>query len=192
MKMLTQIQLLIDNVIEPSLSNINIFLALATHPTSGVEVKPLVKLYQTRLSSTHIPQLTSYPWQEFSSEVAKLLTKAKASYPAIRAHLAAQQDSSTAKTDTLTGNLQELAAAANAMQGDNTDALAKKAAHEAALLPRHVIKTVGPNGWERIADAEQWADLLARRSQEVWADGVVNVVVELEVEDTGKGMEEGR
>lgn len=191
--MLTQIQLPTENPTEPSLKNINIFLVLAPHSTSSVKVKPTVKLDQTRLSSTHIPQLTTYPWQDFSREVTKLLTKAKSNYPAIRAHLATH--SSTAKTDTLTDNLQELAAAANAMQGDNTDALAKKSAHEAASLPRHVIKTVGPNGWEYIADAEQWADLLARRGREVWADGVVNVVVELvdvQVEETSEEMEEER
>ncbi|KAH3972333.1 hypothetical protein HBI13_004680 [Parastagonospora nodorum] len=168
-----------DNATRPSLSNINIFLVFAPHLPSGDELKPSVKLDQTRLSSTHIPQLTTYPWQDFASQVTKLLTKAKTSYPAIRARLAMRQGSSTAKTDTLTDNLQELAAAANAMQGDDTDPLAKEPTHEAALLPRHVIKTVGPTGWEYIADAEQWADLLARRSREVWADGVVNVVVEL-------------
>ena len=177
--MLTQTQLPTDNATRPSLSNINIFLVFAPHLPSGDELKPSVKLDQTRLSSTHIPQLTTYPWQDFASQVTKLLTKAKTSYPAIRARLAMRQGSSTAKTDTLTDNLQELAAAANAMQGDDTDPLAKEPTHEAALLPRHVIKTVGPTGWEYIADAEQWADLLARRSREVWADGVVNVVVEL-------------
>lgn len=46
-------------------------------------------------------------------------------------------------------------------------------------LPRYAIKTVGTEGWETIANAQQWSDLLLRRSRDVWADGVVNLVVEL-------------
>jgi len=50
---------------------------------------------------------------------------------------------------------------------------------DATLLPRYVIKTIGLNGWEVIDNAEQWNDLLARRGHEVWADGVINMIVEL-------------
>ena len=50
---------------------------------------------------------------------------------------------------------------------------------DSTWLPRYVIKTVGHNGWEVIENAEQWDDLLSRRGREVWADGVINMVVEL-------------
>ncbi|KAF2823501.1 hypothetical protein CC86DRAFT_372447 [Ophiobolus disseminans] len=51
--------------------------------------------------------------------------------------------------------------------------------HDAALLPRYVIKTIGLNGWEFIENAEQWGDLLLRRGFDIWADGVINLIVEL-------------
>jgi hypothetical protein len=50
---------------------------------------------------------------------------------------------------------------------------------EPTSLPRYTIKTVGPSGWENIDNAEQWTDLLLRRSLEVWTDGVVNMIIEL-------------
>jgi hypothetical protein len=134
-------------------------------------------------------------------------------------------------SDAVTDNLRELAAAANAMQGEHvvtaTDLQGKKPldfkiAHDASpsasqpcgifhqnqpgstslagtettALPRYTIKTVGPSGWEHIENAEQWSDLLLRRGHEVWADGVVNMIVELvdvpaRIEATrGKKLEE--
>lgn len=47
------------------------------------------------------------------------------------------------------------------------------------MLPRHTIKTVGPNGWEIIGNEGQWCDLLARRGHEIWVDGTINLIVEL-------------
>jgi hypothetical protein len=100
-------------------------------------------------------------------------------YPALRE----RSSNSVAAVDSfnhLTDNLRELAAAANAMQGDNVT-IGRHSSHGAVSthLPAHVIKTVGPNGWEVIENAEQWGDLLRRRSLEVWADGIVNMIVEL-------------
>jgi hypothetical protein len=121
---------------------------------------------------------------------------------------------SSDSSDAVTDNLRELAAAANAMQGEHIvtatgsqgqKPLDSKTAHDAppsasqpcgifqqnqltstsfagtgtTALPRYTIKTVGPNGWEHIENVEQWNDLLLRRGHEVWADGVVNMVVEL-------------
>jgi hypothetical protein len=115
----------------------------------------------------------------------------------------------TALPNNLTDNLRELAAAANAIQSDNITSNAETAVNEPTstgivsdpsvlppsqdslaapqppsnpeptLLPRYVIKTVGPSGWEYIKDAEQWKELLSRRSIDIWADGVVNMIVDL-------------
>jgi hypothetical protein len=104
-------------------------------------------------------------------------------------------------TKKLTDDLRELAVAANAMQGENLtsngDELAKKPSSllDETTLPRHVVKTVGPSGWEHVENAEQWNDLLSRRSREVWADGIVNMIVELidvHVEETGKEIAKKR
>jgi hypothetical protein len=115
----------------------------------------------------------------------------------------------TAVPNNFTDNLRELAAAANAMQSDNVissvetppkkpmstnnsgDPSILPPLHDSipasqppsspspTLLPRYVIKTIGPSGWEHIQDTEQWKDLLSRRSLEIWADGVVNIMVDL-------------
>lgn len=137
-----------------------------------------------------------------------LLERAKAKYPAIRENLVQQErrfipPPPVGGTPTLTDSLRNMAAAANAMQGESAatggDAQAKKAALsstspnainstraslnqsdvEVTQLPRYTVKTIGTNGWEVIQDAEQWKDLLLRRGQEVWADGIANMIVEL-------------
>jgi hypothetical protein len=122
----------------------------------------------------------------------------------------------TALPNNLTDNLRELAAAANAIQSDNITGNAETAVNEPTstgmvsdpsvlppsqdslaasqppsnpeptLLPRYVIKTVGPSGWEYIKDAGQWKDLLSRRSVDIWADGVVNMIVDLVDVPTGQ------
>jgi hypothetical protein len=155
-----------------------------------------VKLDQTRLVSGQPYQLVNYSWQQFYSEVIKLLDRAKAGYSAVKKRAVLQKHGSTSslgtkdRSNNLTDNLRELAAAANAMQGDTAAPGVIKCPDETALLPRYVIKTVGLDGWEHVEDAEQWTNLLARRSREVWADGVVNMIVELvDVHTGGKNGE---
>jgi hypothetical protein len=136
-----------------------------------------------------------------------LLERAKARYPAIRENLVQQELRGThpppiGGTPTLTDSLRNMAAAANAMQGDSAPTggcvQAKKPALSSTVpeainptpaslkqsdlevtLPRYVIKTIGPNGWEVIQDPEQWKNLLLQRGQEIWADGIINMIVEL-------------
>jgi hypothetical protein len=150
-----------------------------------------VKLDQTRLVSGQPYELVNYPWQYFFGQVIKLLDRAKARYPAVKKRAVLQKHDSTSslgtkeRSNNLTDNLRELAAAANAMQGDHAAPGITEYPDEAALLPRYVIKTVGLDGWEHVEDAEQWTNLLARRSREIWADGVVNMIVELVDVHTG-------
>ncbi|KAF1841762.1 uncharacterized protein K460DRAFT_255598, partial [Cucurbitaria berberidis CBS 394.84] len=47
------------------------------------------------------------------------------------------------------------------------------------LLPRYIIKTIGPDGWKIIGNAKEWYDMLLEMAFAVWADGVCNVLVEL-------------
>lgn len=46
-------------------------------------------------------------------------------------------------------------------------------------FPRHIIKTIGPNGWSIIETEQDWYNVLRERAFAVWADGVCNVLVEL-------------
>jgi hypothetical protein len=169
-------------------------------------IQPGIKIDQKRITSEGSSRLTSYSWADFQHEVVKLLKKARARYPQIREHILAHQGSSPGGPTTsenpndVTDNLRELAAAANAMQGDNVVAPQQPSTStsqnigslpqaqlssvapvdsEPTSLPRYTVKTVGPSGWEHIENAEQWTDLLLRRSREVWTDGVVNIIIEM-------------
>jgi hypothetical protein len=191
----TNMPLCLNTPSEPSLNNINIFLVLAPQTLSDGTVKPAIKLDQTRIVADQSRYLTKYPWDNFRREVIKLLAGAKARYPGVREHLVLQEHHFSPSTiiggsGIQTDNLRELAAAANAMQGDssitgtdglvpNTTGTIDGTGPETDLLPRYIVKTVGSDGWETIENAEQWSTLLERIGHEVWADGVVNMIVEL-------------
>jgi hypothetical protein len=191
----------------------------ASRTASGVDVKPGVKIDQTRISSEAPTHLANYSWEDFIHEVVTLLKRAKIRYPETcertltHGERSLEGPTSSDGLDTVTDNLRELAAAANAMQGEHVtatdshgqkpqDAKTVNDAHppasrplgvvqqnqlisnsladtETISLPLYIIKTVGPSGWEHIENAEQWSDLLLRRGYEIWADGVVNMIIEL-------------
>jgi hypothetical protein len=50
---------------------------------------------------------------------------------------------------------------------------------ETRSLPRYAIKSVGPQGWRDIRNADDWYSVLREKAFAVWADGVCNVLVEL-------------
>lgn len=50
---------------------------------------------------------------------------------------------------------------------------------ETKSLPRYAIKSVGPQGWRDIRNADDWYSVLREKAFAVWADGVCNVLVEL-------------
>jgi hypothetical protein len=158
---------------EPALSNINIFLVLAPHTLPNGTIKPGVKLDEKRIFPDSLRSLTNYPWTDFLREVVALLKNATHRYPAVREHLVPQAHHLHLPASVIpTDNLRELAAAANAMQGDGVVA-------DGDLLPRYAVKTVGSGGWETVETGDEWDGMLERRGREVWADGVISVVVEL-------------
>jgi hypothetical protein len=191
----TNIPLSLNTPSAPSLNNINIFLVLAPQILSSGTINPTIKLDQKRICSDQSLHLTKYPWDSVRREIIKLLVSAKVRYPGVREHLVLQEHRFYPSTivdgpDIPTDSLRELAAAANAMQGDGsiagTDRLVPSntgvidvTGPETDFLPQYIVKTVGSDGWETIENAEQWSNLLERRGYEVWADGVVNVIVEL-------------
>ncbi|KAH7078984.1 hypothetical protein BKA63DRAFT_409058 [Paraphoma chrysanthemicola] len=172
---------------KPHISNINIFLVLAPRSLDEGSPKSGAKLDEKRIGKKEPSQnLVTYPWSGLVAEIATLLDRATARYPALLQHTAPQdKHSSTLRnvpdsSDHVTDNLQELAAAANAMQGEHAAHVGRDSpVLDSARLPACLIKTVGPTGWEIIDSAEEWNALLQRRGSDVWADGVVNLVVEL-------------
>lgn len=195
---LTSTQLPSHSSEAPRLTNINIFLTLAAHTTSNGVVEAGIKLDQKRILSEHADDLMTYPWGILLRKVVKLLNRAKSKYPAIRnVILTHSVPDPSAETSDPDDSLRELAAAANAMQSDTVATSTEANGHRkdlnptraissspgtdtaASALPRYVIKTVGPDGWETVANSQQWIELLMRRSRDVWSDGVVNLVVEL-------------
>jgi hypothetical protein len=52
-------------------------------------------------------------------------------------------------------------------------------------LARCTMKTIGPDGWEVIGNAEDWYHVLTERAFAVWADGVCNIIVELQDASAG-------
>jgi hypothetical protein len=50
---------------------------------------------------------------------------------------------------------------------------------ETRLLPRYIIKSIGPEGWREIRNADDWYSVLREKAFAVWADGVCNILVEL-------------
>jgi hypothetical protein len=50
---------------------------------------------------------------------------------------------------------------------------------ETKSLPRYAIKSIGPQGWRDVRNADDWYSVLREKAFAVWADGVCNVLVEL-------------
>lgn len=50
---------------------------------------------------------------------------------------------------------------------------------EIRSLPRYTIKSIGPQGWRDVRNADDWYSVLREKAFAVWADGVCNVLVEL-------------
>ncbi|KAL5115944.1 hypothetical protein ACEQ8H_006166 [Pleosporales sp. CAS-2024a] len=186
----------------PNLTNINIFLVLA--PNTGSDdhgARPAVKLDQTRILCQDAQLLIQYPWQQLCCEANKLVDRARERYPALQDRFLQLQTTADHHHHHSDDNLRELAAAANAMQDAGSGPSSSSSSSSSSKLlaldcsssspppppgeetlppPRHcVVKSVGSEGWVKIESAKQWSELLSQRSREVWADGVVNIVVEL-------------
>jgi hypothetical protein len=168
-----------------------------------------IRIGEKRITAEPQAHLAWYDYNSLLRDVIMLLTKAKATYPEIRARAVPQQN------DAGTDNLRGLAAAANALQSEHTQqgpgqpfptiSTARHSfpedasgvpptpvsavnethtfnighGHDAELLPRFVIKSIGPEGWREIRNADDWYSVLREKAFAVWADGVCNVLVEL-------------
>ncbi|KAF1834475.1 hypothetical protein BDW02DRAFT_331240 [Decorospora gaudefroyi] len=187
---------------EPNLSQINIFLVLAS---SGS--KSGTKLDERRIAAEPRAHLAWYDYTDFMKEVHNLLKKAAIKYPNIVAKCVPRESGSG------TENLQGLAAAANALQSEGSRqepgtsddpsaivladvSVATGSPNETMaandhgiiqaernakleLLPHYIVKSLGAEGWRGIRNADDWYSVLRERAFAVWADGVCNVLVEL-------------
>jgi hypothetical protein len=151
--------------------------------------------------------LAWYDYNDFMrGEVIMLLTKAQATYPEIRARAVPQQKD--AGTDNLRGlaaaanALQTehtqhgpspiISTAHHSFLEDTsgvpptpvsavnkTPTFNMGQGHDVELLPRYIVKSIGPEGWREIRNADDWYSVLREKAFAVWADGVCNVLVEL-------------
>lgn len=55
------------------------------------------------------------------------------------------------------------------------------------LLSCCVIKSLGPEGWRQICNADDWCSVLREKAFAVWADGICNVLVEMVKPPTADG-----
>ncbi|CAA9965722.1 hypothetical protein PTMSG1_09081 [Pyrenophora teres f. maculata] len=104
----SSLKLLTDNPIEPHLSQINIFLVLASCGTrSGT------KLDEKRIAAEPRAHLAFYDYIDFTRDVNELLQRAQDKYPELKSVLEFQED------EPGTESLRGLAAAANALQTES-------------------------------------------------------------------------
>jgi hypothetical protein len=169
--------------------HINIFLAHAPDTESLNEYASTSILCERRIHCGMADVPNWYTYESLLHDVMEMLREVKSAFPHIDAHSTAEpyltQPPGVATTgDKVDENLRGIAVAANALQRDDTPAattaLTPVEANKARLLPPHVIKTVGPDGWVIIKDSLQWCKLLLRNANAVWADKVINVVIELD------------
>jgi hypothetical protein len=140
-------------------------------------------------------------------EVVELLKKAKARYPEVRARLHPQSESGSDNLRGLAAAANALQSG-DAHHGpgiipaetiahfsssehtisvpptpisavDNTPMFDMHHESGAELLPRYIVKSIGPEGWREIRNADDWYSVLREKAFAVWADGVCNVLVEL-------------
>ena len=158
------------NAAEPHLTHINIFL---TYVPSNA--KQSIKLDEKRISTTRPAHLTFYNYNAFIEQVAVMIDRAKLLHPSIKVPATGQD----------TESLRDLAAAANALQPDKDKDKDEQQSQASTSTPlptssvRYTVKTIGPSGWHVIDSAEQWYHILTERAFALWADGVCNVIVEL-------------
>lgn len=148
---------------EPHLTNINIFLTYSPSETKTI------KLDERRISTTRPAHLSFYNYTAFIEQVDAMIRRAELLHPSIKNNGAAPVGLSDAES------LRGLAAAANALQPDKDDQHLRS-----STGAKYSVKTVGPNGWHTIDSAQTWYHVLTERAFAMWADGVCNIIVELD------------
>ncbi|KAL1796516.1 hypothetical protein ACET3X_005056 [Alternaria dauci] len=187
---------------EPNLSHINIFLVLAS---SGS--RPGSKLDEKRISAEAQAHLAWYDYNDFMRETVILLKAAKHKYPELKTESVFQDVESG--TDNLRGlaaaanalqtehtqhgTLSSTACLPQHSLADgapsvlptptstlNNSPIVPNDSHQETMsLPRYIIKSIGPQGWRNVRNADDWYSVLREKAFAVWADGVCNVLVEL-------------
>jgi hypothetical protein len=154
------------NATEPHLTNINIFLMYVSSASKRV------KLDEKRISTTRPAHLTFYNYTAFLEQVSSMVTRADLLHPSIKSTPTIQSNES----------LRGLAAAANALQPDKDEHQSQQTATLSGSASRYTVKTIGPTGWQVIDSAESWYHILTERAFATWADGVCNIIVELNID----------
>ncbi|CAN9318261.1 unnamed protein product [Alternaria alternata] len=187
---------------EPNLSHINIFLVL---PSSGS--RPGNKLDEKRITAEAQAHLAWYDYNDFMRETVILLKAAKHKYPELKTENVFQDVEPG--TDNLRGlaaaanALQTEHAQHEALPSttclsqsssadgphsvlpnptstlNNYPIFPNDSHQEIRSLPRYTIKSIGPQGWRDVRNADDWYSVLREKAFAVWADGVCNVLVEL-------------
>lgn len=157
-------------------------------PSSGT--RPGAKLDERRITAEPQAHLARYDYNDFIREVITLLQAAMSNHPHLGPSAAPLQEAGSS-------NLGGLAAAANALQTEHasqasismsrstSEATATEVrVHQTSdadkrLLLCCVIKSLGPEGWRQICNADDWYSVLMEKAFAVWADGVCNVLVEM-------------
>ncbi|KAH6878343.1 hypothetical protein BKA58DRAFT_93524 [Alternaria rosae] len=187
--------------IEPSLSHINIFLVLAS--SSG---RPGIKLDEKRITAEPNAHLAWYDYNDFMREVILLVKAARDRYPELSMSIAAhdvepgtdnlrglaaaanalQTEHALRGTSSSFNGLAQVAMEDNVSNfptptsaTSNHPAFPVDSHAETRSLPRYAIKSIGPQGWRDIRNADNWYSVLREKAFAVWADGVCNVLVEL-------------
>ncbi|KAI4692315.1 uncharacterized protein J4E84_003284 [Alternaria hordeiaustralica] len=186
---------------EPNLSHINIFLVLAS--SSG---RPGIKLDEKRISAEPQTHLAWYDYNDFMKDVILLLKAAQDRYPELSVGIGSRDvepgtdnlrglaaAANALQTEhALHGTSSPFNGLPQSSEDDNVSILptptSAVSTHpvfpvdshaETRSLPRYAIKSVGPQGWRDIRNADDWYSVLREKAFAVWADGVCNVLVEL-------------
>ena len=154
------------NATEPHLTNINIFLTYVSSASKSI------KLDEKRISTTRPAHLTFYNHTAFLEHVTSMITQADLLHPSIKPAPTVQSSES----------LRGLAAAANALQPDKDEQQFQQTTPLSGSPSRYTVKTIGPTGWQVIDSAESWYHILTERAFATWADGVCNIIVELNID----------
>ena len=154
------------NATEPHLTNINIFLTCVSSASKSI------KLDEKRISTTRPAHLTFYNYTAFLEQVTSMVAEADLLHPSIKSSPAIQSNDS----------LRGLAAAANALQPDKDEQQPQQTTPLSDSASTYTVKTIGPTGWQVIDSAESWYHVLTERAFATWADGVCNIIVELNID----------
>ncbi|USP82737.1 hypothetical protein yc1106_10011 [Curvularia clavata] len=184
---------------EPHLSHINIFLLGPSSATT-----PCAKLDERRITAEPQAHLAWYDYNDFIREVISLLQGAVANHPHpepsaipiqqpgsnnLRGLAAAANALQTEHVPQVSIAMSRSTSGATASEVPLVEEVSPTSASavplhstsdaDKRLLSCCVIKSLGPEGWRQICNADDWYSVLREKAFAVWADGVCNVLVEM-------------